>query len=70
MPTLASFMESLTKEKYKLVKMGTIKSKDQDLAMGVSNASKGTQKEKNSKQLEKRKLDKTKTSDGGSIPLK
>ena len=49
MPTLANFMESLIQEQYNLVKMGTIKDKDQYLAMGVSKASKGKQKVKNSK---------------------
>ena len=42
MPTLDSFMESLTHEYDKLVQMGTIKvRKDQALAAGVSNSSKG-----------------------------
>ena len=41
MPSLASFMESLTQEQDKLVQMGTIKAKDQALAMGVSITSKG-----------------------------
>ena len=37
MPSLADFMESLTKEQDKLVMMGTIKpSKDQDLVVGDS----------------------------------
>ena len=69
MPTLAGFMESLTEEQDKLVQMETIKeSKDKFLAMGVLNASKGKQKEKNSKQSKKRKLDKAKTTNGGSNP--
>ena len=59
MPTLASVMESLTQEHDKLVQMGTIKAKDQALAMGVLNASKGNQKEKNLKLPEKKKLEKT-----------
>ena len=43
-------MESLTQEQDKLVQMGTIKaSKDQALAAGVSNASKGKKKAKDSK---------------------
>ena len=50
--------------------MGTIKAKDQYFSMGVLNASKGKQKEKNSKQLEKRKSEKPKSSDGGSNPPK
>ena len=50
MPSLASFMESLTQEQDKLVQMGTIKSrKDQDLATGVSNPSKGKNKFKDSR---------------------
>ena len=52
------------------VQMGTIKAKDQALAMGVSNASKGKQKAKNSKQSDKRKPGKPKTNDGGSNPPK
>ena len=41
MVTLAEFMESLTREKDKLEKIGTIKSiKDQSLVAGVSNQSK------------------------------
>ena len=70
MPTLARFMESLTQEKDKLVQMGTIKARDQALAMGVSNDSKGKQKAKNLKQSKKGKPDKPKTSDGGSNPPK
>ena len=59
-------MESLTQEKDKLVQIGTIKASiDEALYMGVSNASKGKQKAKNSKQSDKRKHDKPKTSDGG-----
>ena len=50
--------------------MGTIKAKDQALAMWVSNASKGNPKEKNSKLLEKKKLEKPKSSDGSSNPSK
>ena len=47
--------------------MGTIKAcKDRSLAMGVLNSFKGEQKENNLKQLEKRKPDKPKTTDGGS----
>ena len=42
-------MDSLTQEKDKLVQMGTINAKDQALAMGVLNASKGNPKAKNSK---------------------
>ena len=71
MPTLASFMESLTQEKDKLVQMGTIKPRNyQDLTSGVSNASKGKKKSKDLKQPEKRKQDKPKTIDGGSNPCK
>ena len=44
-------MESLNKEQDKLVQIGTIKStKDQSLAAGVSNQSKGNDKSKDSKQ--------------------
>ena len=49
-------MESLTQEKDKLVQMGTIKStKDQALAAGVSNPTKGKKKARDSKQQEKKK---------------
>ena len=49
-PSLASFMESLTQEQDKLVRMGTIKErKDQYLVAGVLNASKGKKKAKDSK---------------------
>ena len=50
--------------------MGTIKDKDQSLAMGVSNSSKGKKKAKNSKLPEKKKPEKTKSNDGGSNPPK
>ena len=50
--------------------MGTIKAKDQALAMGVSNASKGKQKAKNSKVPEKRKSKNPKSSDRSSNPPK
>ena len=70
MPSLDSFMESLTQEQDKLVQMGIIKDRDQALAMGVSNASKGKQKAKNLKQPKKRKSEKPKSSDGGSNPPK
>ena len=63
-------MESLTQEQDKLVQMGTIKTKDQALAMGVSNSSKGNPKPKNSKLPVKKKLEKPKSSDGGSNPPK
>ena len=49
-------MESLTKEKDKLVHMGTIKtSKDQSLSIGVLNASKGKNKSKDLKLPENKK---------------
>ena len=71
MPTLVRFMESLTQEQDKIVHMGTIKaSKDQALAVGVSNASKGKQKENNSKEPQKKKVDRPNNSDGGSNPSK
>ena len=47
MPSLANFMESLTQEQDKLVQMGSIKTKDQALAVGVLNSSKGNPKTKN-----------------------
>ena len=50
-------MESLTQDKEKIFQMGTIKSKDQALAMGVLNAYKGKHKARNLKQSEKRKLE-------------
>ena len=65
-PSLVIFMEFLTQEQDNLFKMATIKDKDQSLAMGVLNASKGKWKEKNSKIPEKRKSEKPKSSDGGS----
>ena len=55
MPSLDSFMDSLTQDQEKQVQMDTIKAKDQFLAMGVSNATKGKSKEKNSKLPEKKK---------------
>ena len=71
MPSLASFMESLNQEQDKLVQMGTIKtSKDQSLAAGVSNASKGKKKAKDSKQAEKKKHDRPRIPDRGSNPCK
>ena len=63
MPSLADFMESLTQEKDKLVKMGTIKTrKDQDFPAGFSNSSKGKQKSKSSKQPKKKKQGQTQES--------
>ena len=51
MLALVDFMESLTDDKDKLVKKGTIKStNDQALAAGVSNKSKGKKKVKDLKQ--------------------
>ena len=70
MPSIASFMESLTQKQYKLVQMGTIKTKDQALSVGVSNSSKGNPKSKNLKLPEKKKPKKPKSSDGGSIAPK
>ena len=55
MPSLAEFMESLTQEKDKLVKMGTIKSiKDQSLSVGVLNPSKGKKKSRDLKSKRRR----------------
>ena len=68
MPSLVSFMESLTQEQEKLVQMVTIKTKDQALSMEVFNSSKGNTMEKNSKLPEKKKPEKPKSSDGGSNP--
>ena len=51
MPVLADFMESLTRDEDKLIKMGTIRSKYQALATGVSNQSQS--KKKYLKQREK-----------------
>ena len=68
-PSLASFMESLTQEKYNLVHMGTIKSrKYQALATRVLNLSKGKNKAKDSRQQDKKKQDKPKFPNGGSNP--
>ena len=51
MLALVDLMESLTEEKDKLVKKGTIKStKDQSLAAGMSNQSKGKKKANDLKQ--------------------
>ena len=55
MPTLASFMESLTQEQDMLVQMGTIiKSKDQALVVGVSNQSQSKKKDLKQKEKEKK----------------
>ena len=65
MHVLVEFMASLNQEKYKLVQIGTIKSnKDQALVVGVSNPSKGKKKATDSKQQNKKKQDKPKSSDG------
>ena len=48
-------MEEHTQEKEKLVQMGSIKTKDKALAVGVSNSSKGKFMSKNSKLPEKKK---------------
>ena len=50
--------------------MGTIKAKDQSFSMGFLNASKEKSKANNLKLPEKRKLEKPKSSDGGSNPPK
>ena len=70
MPSLDSFMESLTQEKYKLVQMGTIKTKDRALEMGVSNSLKGKPKAKKLKLPKKKKPKNPKSNDGGSNPPK
>ena len=51
-------MESLTQEQDKLVQMGSINTKDQALAVGVSNSAKGKPKSKNSKLPDKKKSEK------------
>ena len=57
-PALADFMEYLTQEKNKIIQMGTIKStKEQALAVGVSNQDKGKKK-----YLKQREKEKTKSS--------
>ena len=71
MPSLVDFMESLTQEKDKIVQMGTIKSsKDQALVEGVSNPSKGKNKDKDSRKQDKKKQNRPKSSNGGSNPCK
>ena len=70
MPSMESFMESLTQEKDKLFQMGSIKTKDQALAVGFSNPAKGKPKSKNSKFLDKNKSEKPKSSEGASNPPK
>ena len=71
MPSLENFMESLTQEKDKLVQMGSIKTKDQYLALRVLNSSKGKPKPKNSKFPEKKKNPKKpKSNDASSNPSK
>ena len=66
MPSLESFMESLTQEKDKVVQMGTIKTrKYQALVARVLNPSKGKKKSKDSKHP-----DIPKYSNGGSNPCK
>ena len=55
MPSLENFMESLTQEQDKLVQMGSIKTKDQALAVGILNLAKGKPKSKNSKLSVKKK---------------
>ena len=63
-------MESLTQKENKIVQMVTIKAKDQALAMGFLNDSKGKPKPKYLKLLEKKKPQKPKSSDGGLNPPK
>ena len=71
MPSLENFMESLTHEQDKLVQMGTIKTKDQALKVGVLNSSKGNPKSKNSRLPEKKKNpEKPKSNDASSNPSK
>ena len=61
-------MKSLTQEQDKIFQMGTIKTKDQALAVGVLNSSKGNPKPKNLKLPEKKKPKEPKSSDGGLNP--
>ena len=69
MPPLADFMESLTQEQDKLVQMSTIQStKDQYSDLYVWNKSKQNTKSKDSKQQEKKKLEKPESWDGASNP--
>ena len=63
-------MESLTQEQDKLVQMGSIKTKYQALAVGVSNSAKGKPKSKNLKLPDKKKSEKPKSSEGAMNPPK
>ena len=53
-----------------MIQMGSIKIKDQALALGVSNSAKGKPKSKNSKLSDKKKLEKPKLSEGAMNPPK
>ena len=56
MTTMEDFMESLIREKDKLVQMGTIKStKDKSIVASVLNQAKGKNKSKYSKKQEEKK---------------
>ena len=65
---MEDFMDSLTQEQDKLVKMGIIKyTKDQALAAVVLNQGNGKKNSKDSKQKENKENEKPKYFDGGSI---
>ena len=71
MPSLAEFMESLTKEKDNLVMMGTIKpSKDQASVAGDSNMDSKGKKKANLKKPTDQKKDKSKSHKESSISKK
>ena len=63
-------MESLTQEQDKLVQMGSIKTKDKALSVGVSNLAKGKPNSKNWKLSDKKKSEKPKSSEGATNPPK
>ena len=71
MPTLEYFMESLTQEQDKFIKMRIIKStKDQSIITSVLNQVKGNNNTNDSKQQQNNKQEKPKLSDGGLNPSK
>ena len=70
-PSLADFMETLNWEQDEFVQMHTMKSnKDHSIFVGVSNQSNGKKKYKDSKEQEKKKQEKPKSSDEGLNPSK
>ena len=71
MTNLENFMETLTQEEYKIVQMGTIKTKDQALRVWFSKYSMGKLKSKTSKLPEKKKnQEKPKSNDASLNPSK